>query len=107
MIAYYTFPRTGKGTDDEPYGPSVPAGFTSWSVVEERKDDFLVEVEAPDAYHAARTGKVAEVVTTYETVQVPVTTKLVDRRAGKLNAELTSVDALKTAPPKQGGATRG
>lgn len=95
-IAYYTFPRTGKGTDTKPYGPNVPAGFTSWSVVEERKDDFLVAVEAPPAYHTARSGKVAEEVIEYETVQVPVARRLIDKRAGKKNAEINSIEGLKT-----------
>lgn len=95
MIAYYTFPRTGKGTDTEPFGPGVPAGFTSWSVVEERKDDFLVAVEADDAYHAARSGKVAEEVIEYETIQVPVARKLIDKRAGAKDAELSSIDEIK------------
>lgn len=57
---YYTFPRTVKGTDAEPFGPDIPDGFTSWSVVEEREDAFLVEVDAPDTYHAAHSGNVSD-----------------------------------------------
>lgn len=97
MLAYYKFPRIGTGKSDDGYRPDVPSGFTSWSVVEEGKDDFLVEVEADDAYHAAlnpAAGKLAEEVIEYETVQVPVSRRLIDKRAGKGDVEV-SVDDLK------------
>lgn len=104
MLAYYTFNRTGKGTDDDSFRPDVPADFTSWSVIEERDDDFLVQVEAPDDWHADRSGKVAEEVIEYETVQVPVSRKLIDRRdGGRDGRELESVDRLRTSSAGDGG----